>query len=296
MSLLNLMWKLPNPVVETELTSWYPFNRAPLWLLPSSSCAVAAAPTPKAPSATNARMTTFLISPPWSVGGVTDVHANRFLRETVRNGSLRLRPPRIPGFPRPPSGPNLPAYTGRLMADVYWIGVFLGLGLGVGILLAGMLGGTRSGLLVAIGVAAVIGFALGIWLGDEPDAAAGALGGLFGAVSTGRSCVALFDAAVPASEPPSWSPSLPSRWPCSPSYRSSATWSSSRCRSSPSGCAAAGRSATQGSARSRTSAPPGNACVPAGCKVAPVRASRRAHIWSIWTRRESAPWLAFRAA
>ena len=57
MSLLNLMWKLPNPVVETELTSWYPFKRAPLWLLPSSSCAVAAAPTPMTPIATNARMT-----------------------------------------------------------------------------------------------------------------------------------------------------------------------------------------------------------------------------------------------
>src|ERR687898_1439973 len=88
----------------------------------------------------------------------------------------------------------------------------------------------------------------------------------------GRSCGALFDAAVPASEPLSWSPLLPSRWPCSPSFRSSATWSSSRCHSSPSGCAAAGRNATQGSALWLTSAPPGNVIrVPAGCKVAPVR-------------------------
>ena len=72
------------------------------------------------------------------------------------------------------------------MADVYWIGVFLGLGLGVGILFAGVLGATRAGLLVAIALAAVVGFALGIWLGDEPDAAAGAIGGLFGAVSAGE--------------------------------------------------------------------------------------------------------------
>ena len=72
------------------------------------------------------------------------------------------------------------------MADLYWIGVFLGLGLGVGILFAGVLGATRAGLLAAIGLAAVVGFALGIWLGDEPDAAAGAIGGLFGAVSAGE--------------------------------------------------------------------------------------------------------------
>jgi hypothetical protein len=71
-----------------------------------------------------------------------------------------------------------------VIADVYWIGVFLGLGLGVGILLAGLLGGTRAGLLVAIALAAVVGFALGIWLGEEPDAAAAAIGGIFGAVST----------------------------------------------------------------------------------------------------------------
>src|ERR671910_1594532 len=88
----------------------------------------------------------------------------------------------------------------------------------------------------------------------------------------GRSCGALFDAAVPASERLSWSPLLPSRWPCLRSYPSSATWSFSRCHSLPSACAAAGRSATQGSAPWRTSAPPGNVIrVPAGCKVAPVR-------------------------
>ena len=104
----------------------------------------------------------------------------------VRNGSLRLGAAPHTSFAPASEQAKPPAYTGRLMADVYWIGVFLGLGLGVGILLAGVLGGTRAGLLVAIGLAAIIGFALGIWLGDEPDAAAGALGGIFGAVSTGE--------------------------------------------------------------------------------------------------------------
>lgn len=72
------------------------------------------------------------------------------------------------------------------MADVYWIGVFLGLGLGIGVLLAGLLSASRAGLLAAIALAAVAGFLLGIWLGDEPEAAAGALGGIFGATSAGE--------------------------------------------------------------------------------------------------------------
>jgi hypothetical protein len=71
------------------------------------------------------------------------------------------------------------------MADVYWIGVFLGLGLGIGVLLAGVLGGSsRAGMLVAVALAAACGFGAGILLGDEPEAAAAALGGIFGAVST----------------------------------------------------------------------------------------------------------------
>ena len=69
------------------------------------------------------------------------------------------------------------------MRDVYWIGVFLGLGLGIGVLLAGVLGASRAGMLAAIALAAVAGFALGILLGDEPEAAAGAIGGIFGGAS-----------------------------------------------------------------------------------------------------------------
>jgi hypothetical protein len=82
------------------------------------------------------------------------------------------------------SGPNLAAYTGRVMADVYWIGVFLGLGLAIGVLLAGLLGVSRAGVLAAVALAAVAGFVLGIFLGDEPEAAAGALGGIFGGAAT----------------------------------------------------------------------------------------------------------------
>ena len=69
------------------------------------------------------------------------------------------------------------------MADVYWIGVFLGIGVGIGVLLAGVLGRSRTALLVGVTLAAVAGFAVGIWLGEEPEAAAGAIGGIFGAVS-----------------------------------------------------------------------------------------------------------------
>jgi hypothetical protein len=70
------------------------------------------------------------------------------------------------------------------MRDIYWVGVFLGLGLGIGVLLAGVLGASRAGALAAIALAAVAGFALGIVLGDEPEAAAAAIGGIFGAAAT----------------------------------------------------------------------------------------------------------------
>ena len=53
-------------------------------------------------------------------------------------------------------------------------------------LFAGLLGASRAGLLAAIALAAVAGFLLGIWLGDEPDAAAAAIGGIFGGASAGE--------------------------------------------------------------------------------------------------------------
>ena len=70
------------------------------------------------------------------------------------------------------------------MAGVYWVGVFLGLGLAIGVLLVGLLGVSRAGVLAALALAAIAGFLLGIFLGDEPEAAAGAIGGIFGGVAT----------------------------------------------------------------------------------------------------------------
>jgi hypothetical protein len=70
------------------------------------------------------------------------------------------------------------------MEDVYWLGVFLGLGVAFGVLLAGLVGSSRAGLLVAIAVAAVAGFVVGLAFAEEQEAAAGAIGGIFGAVAT----------------------------------------------------------------------------------------------------------------
>jgi hypothetical protein len=72
------------------------------------------------------------------------------------------------------------------MAAIYWIGVFLGLGLAFGVLAAGLLGASRAGLLVGVALAAIAGFVLGLALAEEPEAAAGAIGGIFGAVATGE--------------------------------------------------------------------------------------------------------------
>jgi hypothetical protein len=66
------------------------------------------------------------------------------------------------------------------MDDVYWIGVFLGLGVAIGVLLAGLLGTSRAGLLLTVAVAAVAGFVLGLTFAEEQEAAAGAIGGIFG--------------------------------------------------------------------------------------------------------------------
>jgi hypothetical protein len=69
------------------------------------------------------------------------------------------------------------------MDDLYWLGVFLGLGVAFGVLLAGLVGTSRAGLLVAIAVAAVAGFVVGLAFAEEQEAAAGAIGGIFGAVA-----------------------------------------------------------------------------------------------------------------
>jgi hypothetical protein len=70
------------------------------------------------------------------------------------------------------------------MEDVYWLGVFLGLGVAFGVLLAGLLGTSRAGVLVAVTVAAVAAFVVGLVFAEEQEAAAGAIGGIFGAAAT----------------------------------------------------------------------------------------------------------------
>jgi hypothetical protein len=70
------------------------------------------------------------------------------------------------------------------MDDLYWVGVFLGLGVAIGVLLAGLLGTSRAGLLATVAVAAVAGFVLGLTLAEEQEAAAGAIGGIFGGAAT----------------------------------------------------------------------------------------------------------------
>ena len=85
--------------------------------------------------------------------------------------------------PRAASGRNIPAYTARLMADVYWIGVFLGVGIALGTALAGFLAASRVGLVAAVVVAAVLGFLAGLFLRDEAASVAGAIGGVLGALA-----------------------------------------------------------------------------------------------------------------
>jgi hypothetical protein len=69
--------------------------------------------------------------------------------------------------------------------DWYTIGLCLGLGLGVGVVLAGLLAANRLG----VGAAAVLGAAggalVGLGIGDAAETAAGAVGGLVGALAAG---------------------------------------------------------------------------------------------------------------
>src|SRR5215210_21123 len=88
--------------------------------------------------------------------------------------------------PRGANGRNMAAYTGRLMADVYWIGVFLGLGIALGVALAGLLGASRTGLVLALVAAAVLGFIAALFLRDEVASVAGAVGGVVGALAAGE--------------------------------------------------------------------------------------------------------------
>ncbi|HET7573082.1 MAG TPA: hypothetical protein VFJ77_10510 [Gaiellaceae bacterium] len=77
------------------------------------------------------------------------------------------------------------------MGAWYWIGVSAGLGAGAGVLLAGAAGRARAALLGAAAAALVaggaLGFAIDAWQpGSWGDAAAGAAGGVLGALGAAQ--------------------------------------------------------------------------------------------------------------
>ncbi len=77
------------------------------------------------------------------------------------------------------------------MGAWYWIGVSAGLGAGAGVLLAGLVGAARAALIGAALAAVVAGGALGwgidAWQrGSWGDVAAGAVGGLLGALGAAQ--------------------------------------------------------------------------------------------------------------
>ena len=82
-----------------------------------------------------------------------------------------------------PSAPGTKRTGSRLtsMGDWYTIGLFAGLGVALGVAAAGALGGRRFALAAPF-LAAVVGIVLGIVFGDAPQAAAGGVGGVLGAV------------------------------------------------------------------------------------------------------------------
>jgi hypothetical protein len=83
----------------------------------------------------------------------------------------------------PRAGPDSrPLYTGP-MGAWYTIGLCLGLGLGLGVIVAGLLAVNALGTGVAALGAAAVGAAVGFFLGDVPEAVAGGLAGLVGALS-----------------------------------------------------------------------------------------------------------------
>jgi hypothetical protein len=65
----------------------------------------------------------------------------------------------------------------------YTIGLCLGLGLGLSVAITGILGTNVLGIGAAAVVGAVLGGAIGLAIGDTPEAIAGAVGGILGALS-----------------------------------------------------------------------------------------------------------------
>jgi hypothetical protein len=68
------------------------------------------------------------------------------------------------------------------MWEWYRIGLALGVGVGIGVLAAGLLARGRGWIVAAALVAAAAGFAVGLAIDDWEEAAAGAVGGVLGAL------------------------------------------------------------------------------------------------------------------
>ncbi|HEY7603098.1 MAG TPA: hypothetical protein VH760_02465 [Gaiellaceae bacterium] len=72
------------------------------------------------------------------------------------------------------------------MGSWYWIGVAAGLGLAAGVAIGALIPQGRRG--VTVGLAALLavaaGLGIGLLVGDWPEAAAGAIGGVLGAVAS----------------------------------------------------------------------------------------------------------------
>lgn len=74
----------------------------------------------------------------------------------------------------------------------YTIGLCLGLGLGLAVAITGLLGSNLLGIGAAAAVGAVLGGAVGLLIGEWPETAAGAAGGVLGALSAAVVVVGAF--------------------------------------------------------------------------------------------------------
>lgn len=78
------------------------------------------------------------------------------------------------------------------MGGWYTIGLCLGLGLGLSVAITGVLGSNVLGIAAAAVVGAVLGGAVGLLVGGLPETAAGAVGGVLGALAAAMVVVGAF--------------------------------------------------------------------------------------------------------
>ena len=72
------------------------------------------------------------------------------------------------------------------MGSWYWIGVAAGIGTGAGVAIGALIPEGRKGMTVAVAavLAVAAGIGIGLLIGDWPEAAAGGIGGLLGALAS----------------------------------------------------------------------------------------------------------------